>query len=363
MSLYRRPRSPYWWCKFEVRGVTVRRSTGETSRAKAEAAQAALREQFKDRQHGIGHTWSEAFSRWLDERAAKRSLAKDGEIIAWLRPRIGKRRLDDTTRDDIEGLRHALRRTRSPATTNRYMALVRSILRAAVHDWEWLRRAPKVAMYKLEQPEPRWITEDEFRRLVDALMGNRTFRRGKKKPAKPHPEIPKAPHLARMARFAVHTGLRRANVTGLRWSDVDLRRRHVTVAGREAKGKRGIAVPLDADAMAVLEECRGHHPTYVFVFEGQPVEQVSTRAWREATKAAGIPGFRFHDLRHTWASWHVQRGTSLAELQALGGWRSLAMVQRYAHLSSTSLRAAADRLDGVGSGTPAGHTQKAANGD
>lgn len=72
--------------------------------------------------------------------------------------------------------------------------------------------------------------------------------------------------------------------------------------------------------------------------------QKTTHAWMKALKRAGIDNFRWHDLRHTWASWHVQNGTSLQELQQLGGWSSFEMVLRYAHLSGDHLRTAANRI-------------------
>lgn len=71
----------------------------------------------------------------------------------------------------------------------------------------------------------------------------------------------------------------------------------------------------------------------------------NNHGWRSALARAGIKDFRWHDLRHTWASWHVQNGTSLHELQSLGGWSSHEMVLRYAHLSSKHLQSVADRLD------------------
>lgn len=77
--------------------------------------------------------------------------------------------------------------------------------------------------------------------------------------------------------------------------------------------------------------------------KGQPIKQFNTKAWKKALKRAGIENFRWHDLRHTWASWHVQNGTSLQELQQLGGWASFVMVLRYAHLSSEHLKAVAER--------------------
>ncbi|OGT39693.1 MAG: hypothetical protein A3F12_01635 [Gammaproteobacteria bacterium RIFCSPHIGHO2_12_FULL_38_14] len=83
---------------------------------------------------------------------------------------------------------------------------------------------------------------------------------------------------------------------------------------------------------------------FVFTYHGMPVDQVNTKAWRKALKRAGITSFRWHDLRHTWASWHVQNGTSLQELQHLGAWSSFNMVLRYAHLSSQHLKNAAMRI-------------------
>ena len=75
-----------------------------------------------------------------------------------------------------------------------------------------------------------------------------------------------------------------------------------------------------------------------------PIRQVSTKAWYAALERAGITDFRWHDLRHTWASWHVQNGTPLHALQELGGWESSEMVRRYAHFSAEHLAPYADRL-------------------
>src|SRR3990167_8689363 len=83
---------------------------------------------------------------------------------------------------------------------------------------------------------------------------------------------------------------------------------------------------------------------FVFTYCGKPIKQCNTKAWKKALKRVGIENFRWHDLRHTWASWHVQNGTSLQELQQLGGWSSFEMVLRYAHLSGDHLRIAADRI-------------------
>jgi integrase len=88
----------------------------------------------------------------------------------------------------------------------------------------------------------------------------------------------------------------------------------------------------------------GKHLAHVFSFPGKPSTQVSTKAWYGALERAGISNFRWHDLRHTWASWHVQSGTPLFALQELGGWESAEMVRRYAHLAPDHSAPFAERL-------------------
>jgi integrase len=83
---------------------------------------------------------------------------------------------------------------------------------------------------------------------------------------------------------------------------------------------------------------------HVFSYKGKPIIQVSTKAWYAALERADIRDFRWHDLRHTWASWHVQQGTPLFALQELGGWESAEMVRRYAHLAADHLAPYAERL-------------------
>lgn len=101
-------------------------------------------------------------------------------------------------------------------------------------------------------------------------------------------------------------------------------------------------MPLSPEAVDVVRGQIGKHQTRVFVDgQGRTIDEWPTRAqkaWEAARAAIGEPGFRFHDLRHTWASWHAQRGTPEFALQALGGWKTAAMVRRYAHLAIDHLR-------------------------
>ncbi len=147
-----------------------------------------------------------------------------------------------------------------------------------------------------------------------------------------------------MVRFSLATGIRKGNVTGLEWSQVDLERRCAWIHPDQAKARRAIAVPLNRDAMLVLRQQLGKHPCYVFTYRGKRITQVNTKAWTAALERAGITDFRWHDLRHTWASWHAQAGTPQHVLQELGGWETLEMVRRYAHLNAEHLAEYAEKL-------------------
>ncbi|MGK2899464.1 MAG: tyrosine-type recombinase/integrase [Burkholderiaceae bacterium] len=98
----------------------------------------------------------------------------------------------------------------------------------------------------------------------------------------------------------------------------------------------------------VLRRRVGTHPTRVFTFRGATITQVNTKAWTAALARASIENFKWHDLHHTFATWHPQAGTPTHELQRLGSWKTGAMVERYAHLAPEALQGAANRLDAFG---------------
>jgi integrase len=171
----------------------------------------------------------------------------------------------------------------SNETVNRTLALIRATLRKCARDWEWLDRAPAVQLLKEPTRRIRFLNRHQARTLLR--------------------ELP--PHLQAMANFTLATGLRAANVTRLTWEQVDLSRKLAWVHPDQAKARKAIAVPLNDTAMQVVREQRRKHTTRVFTYKGEPIEQANKRAWYNALKRAGIEEFRWHDLRHTWASWHV----------------------------------------------------------
>jgi integrase len=325
MSLYKRGR--IWWCEWEVGGQRIRESTYTTDRKAAQ--------EFHDRRRAdiwrearLGETrvaaWDEAALAWVDEHAQhKKSYETDRQRLLWLTKRLTGQPITAISTDALLKLRKALLKDRAPATANRYLAIVSAVLHYA-HAKSIICAVPKIPYLPEARERFRWLTRDEAKALIA--------------------ELPK--HLASMARFALATGLRRANVTGLTWDAFDSARRVAWIWPDEAKAGKPIAVPLNDDALAVLAQQRAlpatwdktgkrkKDPRYVFTHRGKPVFHTTTKAWNEAIKRAGIaPGFTFHDLRHTWASWHVMGGTPLPALQQLGGWASLDMVMRYSHLA------------------------------
>lgn len=270
-------------------------------------------------------TWMEAVVRFLKESTHK-SIVTDKFHLKWLGPHLKDKKLTEINREILDDLIEKRKAgAASNKTVNSTLEVVRKILRKAEREWEWIDRAPYVKMLTLNNKRIRWITAEESEKLIAAL------------PA----------HLKPIVSFALKTGLRKENILELKWSEVDLVRKHAMVHPDESKTSTAIPIPLNNDAIKIIKSQIGRHPIFVFTYNGKPIDECTTKAWRKALERAGIKNFTFHDLRHTWASWHVQNGTSLQELQQLGGWKSYQMVLRYAHLSSRHLSKAAENISGA----------------
>lgn len=329
MVLSKKKGTPYWHTRFSIGGIRVQESTRTTSRKEAQRYEdrrrAEIREQI-ERGDKPKFRWIDAEKRWLMEKQYKRSIVDDIRWFEWLQPHIGHMYLDDIDKRIIsETIVKKEQEGVSPASLNRLAALIRAVLNQAYKNWGWIEKVPTIQMRKEDNKRIRWLTHGEAELLLSHL--------------------PK--HLNIMARFTLATGLRASNVFLLEWEHVDLINRHLIVPDFKFKADKNFGIPLNELAVQILRGQIGQHERFVFVYNNKPVTQVSTRAFRKALIRTGIKDFRWHDFRHTWASWHVQNGTSLQELMELGGWASLDMVQRYAHLSSSHLQRAAENVSGA----------------
>ena len=331
MSLFKRGST--WWIDITTPGgKRIRCSARTTSKIQAQEFHDKLRADSW-RQDQLGEkperTWDEAALKWLTETTHKATHEEDKRKVRWLQQHFSGKLLQSLDRDLVAKIGALKAQEASPATANRYLALIRAILRRAVQDWEWLDRAPRVRLYREAKRRVRWITPEQVKMLLN--------------------ELPK--HQVDVVLFALATGLRQSNVVNLEWSQVDLERQVAWIYADQAKGQRDIHVSLSTAAMDVLKRQLNKHPTRVFTYQGKPLGWANTRAWRQALTRAGIENFRWHDLRHTWASWHVQRGTPLYVVQEMGAWESEGMVRRYAHLAPAHLRQHAEVLTEVLNGT------------
>jgi integrase len=316
--LYKRKGSDNWQTEFTFRGKEIRRSTGTPDKKQAERYEEKLR---ADLYNGMvlgtsDRTLDDAASRWMLEKREKRSLWVDRLILDAFLSRAGKGvRLDSVSNATIADYGTDLISQHRHTTVRRHMAVIRALGNKAF-EWGWLTRPWRVPNYTGEAFEPVTIDPATLDRVMAAL-----------------PE-----HARRIATFAVETGLRRANVTKLKWSMVDLANNLAVIPASAAKGKRPIVVPLSPRAKAILEQCVGSHITYVFTDHNQraPVGTIK-KSWAKACAETGAVGFRFHDLRHHWATMHVLAGTPIKALKELGGWKSLQLVDKYTHLAAGDL--------------------------
>jgi integrase len=326
-GVYRRKNTRYWWIAATLpNGRRVRQSAGTEDRKEAEALLAKLKvEAFKASHFGIKpqRSWQEAVVRYLASKSHLRSFGDVRGICRRLDRYLGQLELHEINGDVIWRITQGeLRRGNQPATVNRCLSLVRNLLRTARDEWQWLDGVPKIRLLPGEVERDRWLTQEEADRLLAVCP----------------------PHLAALVRFALATGCRAREITGLEWDRVDLQRGTAWLNRTKNGTSRG--VPLNRDAVAVLEGERGKNRQYCFTFRGQPIRwELTNSAWHTAIGKAGIADFRFHDLRHTWASWHRQAGTSCDELKDLGGWKSRVMVDRYAKFGTEHLTLAAARIE------------------
>lgn len=326
-------RGETYWCDITIPGASrTRESTGTRDRVAAQEYHDALkarlwREAKLGEQKRVEYTWDDAALRWLREKAGKKDYKGDCRKIEWLSEFFTGKPLRMLTSEIVAGVIEGHKGGTALATRNRYTALIRSIMRRAWLKWKWLKadEVPYLCTPQENNERTRFLDGEQFRMLMREL-----------------PE-----HLKPLVAFSVATGLRMSNATGLKWKDVDLTRRSAIIVGKKMKNGQPLGVPLNDMALAVLEAQKGKHPDVVFTYNGRPIGMAGARAWRNALARAGITDFRWHDLRHTWASWLMQAGASEFMVQQLGGWKSRKMVERYAVLNVEHLAPTANLIGRV----------------
>lgn len=338
MALYKR--GQVWWMSFIYKGRQVRRSTETTDKRLAEKIYYKVMTQMAEgkwfeRLPGEEKTFRELMDRYMREHSARNKAAsshrRDKSLCEHLLKSFGDLMLVEITPKLIIEYKHERRGDgAAPATVNYELSLMRHAFNLAIKEWEWLKDNPvrNVSGERVNNQIERWLTLEEEKRLLD------------NSPA----------WLKEITIFALNTGLRQGEILDLKWDQVDLFRRTVTLF--EQKNKNKDTLPLNMKAMEVLKQrARVRHIKSCHVFyniNGNRIEARNLlRAFYSATKKAKLEGLRFHDLRHTFATRLVQAGVDLYAVQKLGRWKTLSMVNRYAHHYPESLRAGVEVLDRV----------------
>lgn len=310
-----------WHADLHIGGKRPRRSLGTSDEKTARQEALRFAVEFKS-EVSTGYTFQNALADWLN--AGERG-ATDLSIIKQLKEKYPNRPINQVTSANIALALSPLK----AGNYNRHIAVVSAAMNLAVEHGHVVV-APKFKKRKEPPGIVRFLTKAEWVRLYAAL-----------------PDYMKAP-----TSFALYTGLRKSNVLRLRWDQVDMRRKLLMVDAADFKNRAHQGFPLGAEAMQILRDQVGRHDEFVFVYPRWKREPDGThplvpmvdhkRSWATALKAAKVKNFRWHDLRHSWASWMAMGEASLKEIQELGGWADATMPMRYMHLSKGHVAGKAD---------------------
>ncbi len=335
MGLYRRGQT--WWMRFTYRGRQIRKSTETSNRKLAEKIYHKVLGEIAEgkwfeRLPGEEKTFAEMISKYLKEHSEKnktpKSCIRDRQLANHLNSYFGDLLLTEITPKTISEYK-AKRRDEgaSPRTINYELALMSHAFNLAIKEWEWLKDNPvsKVSKEKVNNMRERWLTLEEEEKLLNTS--------------------PK--WLQELIIFSLETGLRQGEILNLQWPQVDLFRKTITILEQKNRGKD--TIPLNERALEVLKaKAKVRHIKTNYVFHNNNGNRIGVgnllRAFYLATKRANLKGFRWHDLRHTFATRLVQAGVDLYSVQKLGRWKNIQMVMRYAHHHPESLRAGVEAL-------------------
>lgn len=289
-------------------------------------------------------TFNDLADRYVEKFGTQRAFNTSKRyLLAVVKDHFGAQRLSQITYLDLETYRNKRKATparggkpRTDASVNREMALISHMLGKAV-EWGMLEASPfkkgKRLMLKENNHRLRFLTDSEIEALLKACEDLKTY----------------TPHLRPIVETALLTGMRRGELLSVKWEQI----RNGFIYLTETKSGKARQIPINDRLAEVLKEVRrGNQLKSSYVFcdsQGRRFLEVK-RSFASACRRAGIEAFRFHDLRHTFASRLVMKGASLKAVQELLGHADMKMTMRYAHLSQEHLRDSVNLLNDLPSG-------------
>ena len=338
MGIYKKANSNNFMMSKTVNGLTYFKSSGTNLKMEARATfdrwvielkeQIRTGEPIKQKQEPIinNSTFSELAARYLEFIDGRLKSAYDmGLFVKTLVERYKDKSLSDFTMQDLELFQTDWVKKFSIAYTNRLTATLKRMFTKA-SDWEMvnegvLKRIRKAKQLKGETKRLKYLTEEEAQRLI-----NHSDR-----------------FLKPIVITALNTGMRKSEILHLTWDRVDLKNR-IILLDKTKNGERR-EIPMNQTLYDVLLELPRHISGYVFANPktGKPYNNVK-KSFGTALRKSHILDFRFHDLRHTFASWLVMKGVDLTTIKELLGHKDIKMTLRYSHLAPSHIRNAVENL-------------------
>lgn len=324
---------------YPVTSATFERKTD--AKLWAQQTESAMREgrHFKTAE-AKKHTLGELIDRYIENvipTKPKNAQSRTAQLL-WWKKQLGHCLLSDLSPSLIAEQRDKLLKgttfkgtQRSPSTVVRYLAALSHALTIAVKEWGWLEDSPIRKVTKPTEPRGRvrFLNDDERIALLDACQksSNRFL----------YPVVV----------IALSTGMRQAEIMNLRWEDIDIFKGRITL--HETKNGERRAVPLKGLALQLIQALTSEKSIDIgllFPSKENPLKPMDLRfPWEQALKKANIKNFRFHDCRHSCASYLLMNGASLAEIAEILGHKTLSMVKRYSHLSEAHASKVVEKMN------------------
>lgn len=319
MALYKRKDSSVWQYEFEIKGKRYRGTTGEANKKRAEVVEARKRTEAADGKIAVGRKVDEmdlttACDKYRDYAKGLTDPLTVDSKLRYLETTIGGgRMLHDITVSDVTYYIDVRSRAVSNTTVNRDLQVLRAMLRRARKNWNVKAAEIEFADHWLPEPDSRvrYLRPHEFEALIVAA-----------------PE-----YLVDPIKFSLLTGLRKSNVRFLDWEQIDWYAKTMTFKVKSKKvGGKVHVLPITEDIEALLRRQGVKPDGLVFLRDGKPMCNTGMRrGFVAACKKAGIKDFRWHDLRHSFASWLVQDGVALEVVKDTLGHADIKTTMRYAH--------------------------------
>lgn len=334
-GIYRRTGSPYFWASYtDASSERIRRSTGTANRKEAEAILAKWKlETFNEKAWGIvpAPLFEEVLLRYLKKRSISASQRTAANHLCNHLSGTDSNATVPRVRDLIETHQEM---GMGPAAINKLLVMWSAAINEYNRDLGTSITNP-VSKQKLPEPEgrTRWITQDEALELI--------YQAGL---------IKKSPVLVELVELSLSTGFRKGEAMGLLVNEIDLSSQAIRLSAARTKTGRSRSVPMTPRVLEIVRDrlrLRARQcPASKYVFsrpDGSPYLDLK-KGFRTACDNAGIYDFRWHDQRHTFASWLVQKGVPLDQVRDLLGHASIKQTEKYAHLAPENLKQAVRNL-------------------